>query len=250
MAAHVQPRMEIGTIEIDQDWSAYRQRWGKNHRRNMKRALERADDLGGVQLRVITQPPSDELPALLRRAFALEDQGWKGAEGSSILQSPGMLDFYIRQAQQLIRQNEFCLVLLEQQERLIAFEYAWLAKGCYFPLKVAYDETNAELAPGQLLRSLLFEQFYLGESVHQVDFTGPLVEATAKWSTSKYRIGRLAIALHPISGMALLNGFLAARRLKRNLARTRGTPDFCEVELGIRAKPSPPVVPLQPAHSL
>ena len=38
---------------------------------------------------------------LLRRGFEIEDRGWKATEGTSVLRTPRVFDFFYRQAEQL-----------------------------------------------------------------------------------------------------------------------------------------------------
>ena len=86
------------------------------------------------------------------------------------------------------------LVFLEHNGRAVTFELGHVAKGVYFSTKVGYDPAYAAYTPGQLLRLLWLRQLQstgrIGVAeVHTVDFWGPLVDATAKWSNQQYRAG-------------------------------------------------------------
>ncbi|MHB9045916.1 MAG: GNAT family N-acetyltransferase [Pirellulales bacterium] len=216
-------RFRIGQIEIDHDWEGYRARWSKNHRHNMKKAVNRAEAAGQTDLVVHSRPAPDEVEGLLRQGFEIEDRGWKGAGGSSVMQSPGMFEFYCRQARQLAAWGNLHLVFLEHQGRPIAFEYGWSAKGIYYSPKVGYDEAFAELVPGQLLRLHLLERFFAEPERTLVDFFGPQVEATARWATRSYGIGRLVIAPGRMPGRAFLRAYRTCwprvRQLRRKLGR-------------------------------
>jgi CelD/BcsL family acetyltransferase involved in cellulose biosynthesis len=216
-------RFRIGQVEIDHDWEGYRARWSKNHRHNMKKAVKRAEAAGQTGLVVHSRPAPDEVEGLLRQGFEIEDRGWKGAGGSSVMQSPGMFEFYCRQARQLAEWGNLHLVFLEHQGRPIAFEYGWSAKGTYYSPKVGYDEAYAELVPGQLLRLHLLERFFAEPERTLVDFFGPQVEATARWATRSYGIGRLVIAPGRMPGRAFLRAYRTCwprvRQLRRKLGR-------------------------------
>ncbi len=115
-----------------------------------------------------------------------------------MLKNPSVLDFYLRQARHFAGTGELRLVFLEHQGRMIAFEYGWQGKGVYSPLKVAYDEAFQRLSPGQLLRTMLVEQFCADPEMRQVDFLGPSSRATRDFGTGDYPIARMLVAVTPL----------------------------------------------------
>jgi len=202
-------RYRIAQMEIEHDWDAYLRGRSRNHRRAMRRAMTRAEKAGGVELKVFSPPASNEIEPLMQRGFAVEDRSWKGAEGTSVLRSPGMFEFLCRQARQLAAWRQLELVYLEHQGKVIAFQYSCNAKGMHFVNKIGYDPEYANFAPGQLIRWLLFEKFQSDPARRVVDFIGPVTEATAKWATRTYPIGRLIIAPPRLFSRAVLRGYSA-----------------------------------------
>lgn len=184
----------IGQIEVRHDWPAYLRALSSNHRRQMRVRLARLQKQGSLQL--VSQSRFDEgaLQAALRTGFEVEDRSWKGAAGSSVLQSPGIIEFYCRQATELQAAGLLRLNTLELDGHPIAFEYGWDAKGSYFSPKVGYDPAYAPYSPGQLLRYCLLELFHADRDRLLFDFLGPLCDATAKWATRTYPIDRVVIA--------------------------------------------------------
>jgi CelD/BcsL family acetyltransferase involved in cellulose biosynthesis len=187
-------RFLVGRIEIDHDWPAYERSWSKNHRRHMRRVEREAESLGGATLVVHRQFEPLEIEPLLRRGFEIEDSGWKGRAGSSTLSSPGALAFYVEQAYQIAAAGQLQITFLELAGRPIAFEYGWNAKGVYHSFKVGYDESFAHISPGQLLRLHLLRRFFADPMQTACDFLGPITQATAKWSTSSYPVGRFVFS--------------------------------------------------------
>jgi CelD/BcsL family acetyltransferase involved in cellulose biosynthesis len=110
------------------------------------------------------------------------------------------------------------LVFLEHCGRPIAFELGHVAKGVYFSTKVGYDPAYADYTPGQLLRLLWLRRLHAEGTVRTVDFWGPLVDATAKWSNQSYRAGRMTIAMPGFAGRGLFALYGLARRAKQSLA--------------------------------
>jgi CelD/BcsL family acetyltransferase involved in cellulose biosynthesis len=207
LSLHTRESFRVAQIEINHDWPAYERLWSKNHRRQMQRIERHADDDGGATLSVHREIEPPDVEPLLRRGFAVEDAGWKGRAGSSILRSPAALAFYIEQARQLAAWGDLQLSFLELKGQPIAFEYGWNSKGVYHSFKVGYDETFARLSPGQLLRQRLLREFFADPEQRRVDFLGPISAATGAWATSTYPIGRLVLSTGSISGRFAVHAY-------------------------------------------
>lgn len=209
LLVHSRARMQLGQITIDGDWQAYQARWSKSHRRNLRRAQSRAAARGRVELRVIV-PPVEQVEPLLRRAFAVEDRGWKSRAQSSVLKHPQVLDFYLRQARMLAEWGQLVVIFLELDHRPMAFELGTLAKGVYVAHKVGYDEEFSDCVPGQLLRHELYARWFAEPSCRLVDFAGPSTEATARWSTHEECRGRVLVASSHWTGRLLFRTLCTA----------------------------------------
>ena len=162
------------------------------------------------------------METVLRRAFAVEHKSWKKDTGATVLGTPGMFEFYLRQASQLAAWGHLRLAFLEHRGEPIAFEFGWTAKGVYHCFKVGYDPAMAQVSPGQLLRMLLIERLHADSGHVMVDYQGPLSDAVARWTTGSYQIGRLVIAPHQLRSRALMAGYRAAAPLIRRLRRGAG----------------------------
>jgi CelD/BcsL family acetyltransferase involved in cellulose biosynthesis len=207
LSLHTRASFRVGQIEINHDWPAYERRWSKNHRRQMRRIEQHADDDGGATLVVHRDFKPHDVEPLLRRGFAVEDASWKGRAGSSVLKSPAALAFYVEQARQLAAWGDLQLSFLELSGRPIAFEYGWNSKGIYHSFKVGYDEAFARLSPGQLLRQRLLREFFADPAQRRVDFLGPISTAISAWATSTYPVGRLVLSTGSISGRLAIHAY-------------------------------------------
>ncbi len=220
----------VGQVEIGDDWREYRSRWSRNHRCQMDKALRRARLAGELELDVHREFDARDIEPLLRLGFEIEDRSWKGEAGTSVLRTPGMFDFFLHQALQLAAWRQLRLTFLRHNDRPIAFEYGYCAKGTYFSHKVGYDPAYSDYSPGQLLRALLLERFHEEGDVSVFDFCGPLTSATAKWSTRSYAIGKWLIAPRRLLSRCALGARQALVGLRRFL---RGQPDaVSELHLG------------------
>lgn len=208
LTAHID---RVGQVAVRATWSEYQSLWSGNHRRHLRKARRRAELAGDLTLDVHRRFSAGELERLLRLGCQIEDLSWKGDAGTSILRSPGMFEWYLRQASQLAEWGQLRLTFLRHRGQPIAFEYGYWAKGAYYSAKVGYDPAYAHFSPGQLLRAMLFERFHADGETTLVDFWGPLTEATAKWCTHTYPVGRIAIAPDRLISRMALAGIAALR---------------------------------------
>ena len=193
-------RWQVGRVAIDGDWAAYKRRWSRKHRQKMAWAARRLAERGPVRLLVHARLASEEVAAWMQRAFEIEDLGWKGAAGTSVLRTPGAAEFFVRQAEQAALWGQLELAFLQCGDRLAAFSYGLTAKGVFHSLKVGYDPEFASVVPGQLLRYYLLERFFAEPDRKALDFQGPINEAHAAWLPEPYAIGRLVAAPRNVCG--------------------------------------------------
>ena len=221
-------RYRVGRVEIGRDWGAYLRHLRKGHRQNMHRVARRLDAEGRVQLETCSEFSPAQVESRLRAAFEIEDQGWKGAAGTSVLGSPGMFPFFVRQAEQLADWGQLEFASLRLGHQIIAFVYGYRAKGVFFAHKIGYDPRFAAFSPGQLLFFRLLERLHNEGSVHALDFMGPLTESLARWQPTTYDVGRIAVALrHPLGLTAMYaykHWWPTIRRLKGELAPPTARP--------------------------
>jgi CelD/BcsL family acetyltransferase involved in cellulose biosynthesis len=197
----------VPVVEIDHDWPSYQRSWSKKHRHQMRRMNERTMALGGARLVVHREFKADQVEPLLRSGLAIEDSGWKGEAGTSVLKSPERFRLHLREARQAAEHGALQLSFLEFQGRPIAFQYGWNCKGVYHSFKVGYDESFAEFTPGQLLRCRELEKYFADPKQKMVDFVGPVTAATKRWCTATYPVGRIVVSTGPLSGRVMLRAY-------------------------------------------
>jgi CelD/BcsL family acetyltransferase involved in cellulose biosynthesis len=210
----IRPRWQVGLIRIQGDWQTCQAGWSRKHRQNMARLARQLARQGEVGLTLHSRFAPGEAAVLLQRAWQIENLGWKGRVGSSVMSVPGMRDFFLRQAEQLAAWGQLELVFLHCGRRPIAFCYGQNAKGVFHSAKIGYDPEFSPFSPGQLLRYFLLEQFYAEPGRKAVDFLGPMTESHARWRPETYTVSRLGAALHPLGGAALW-AYEHLRRIKR-----------------------------------
>jgi CelD/BcsL family acetyltransferase involved in cellulose biosynthesis len=180
-------------IVLATSFAEFEARLDPKHRSNCRGKAAAIQRAGGAQLAVHAQGLPDEIDALVRRGFEIEDRSWKGASSTSVLQTPGMLDFYQQEARLAARLGHLSLMFLEHQGTAIAFAYNLFGKGTHYGLKIGCDEAFKKLAPGhQLLRANL-QLLHDDRSNRFFDFWGPALPWTENWTDSTYAVGRLVL---------------------------------------------------------
>jgi hypothetical protein len=222
LIVHPEPRFEIGWIELDDCWLTMQQRWSKGFRKSLRRNSRKLDEAGEVRLSMFADVDEAELELLTTRALQVESRSWKAPMGTSVLETPGMAEFYFEQWRQLAERGELLIAFLELDGVVIAFEIGWLAKNVYHSFKVGYDQEFAKFGPGQLLFNLLMESFQKNNTCRAIDCMGPMSPALRHWRPDSYSIGRLIVSDRNLTGRALVAAYKHAsppiRRLRSRVA--------------------------------
>lgn len=221
LAVHVQPHYKIGQVELVGNFADYEASRSRNLRRSLRKDKQRLEREGPVQWSLYSQFTPDEVESRLRQAFEIENRSWKHDAGQTVLRTPGMLGFYLRETQQLAEWGLLRLAFLEHARKPIAFELGWVAKNVYHSFKVGFDQDYRNFGPGHLLRRRLIESFFQQPDVQVVDFQGPLTDALTGWSTRMYPIGRVLVGQPSLTGRILTAGYRLAGPVVRRL---RGAP--------------------------
>jgi hypothetical protein len=150
----------------------------------------------------------------LGTAFQLEDSGWKGESGGSILRAPGMPEFMTRLIGLLAQRQEFELAFLDVDDQPIAFEMLWNAKGTLHCYKVGYDERFDNLNPGQLLMHELLRELFETQRCQACDCIGPITVATERWRGDRYEMSQWTVAPRRRLSRAWLYVYQQLRRAK------------------------------------
>ena len=130
-------RYRVAQLSCEGDFDSFRKKYSKNLRKSINKATRRLEEQGELRLRVET-PNVADAEQLLRRGFAVDDKSWKAKAGTSITCSPGMPEFYVRQAELLAERGELVLAFLEHNDQPIAYEYAWNHQSLVINLPLRY----------------------------------------------------------------------------------------------------------------
>ena len=208
-------RQPVGIIDLLGNWDAYQKSWSSNHRSAIKRSERKLSEHGRIRAER-KRVCGAELDEQMRIAFEIEDRSWKGEAGTSVVQTPGMLDFMLNEAQVMAAAGFLDLWYLYIDDRPIAFEYCHLAKGTCFSHKIGYDPEYSKYGPGRLLRKLQLHTYHAEGSCRVFDMLGTLCSSKAKWSTRTYEAAHLYATASGGISKTLLSGYAWASRFRHH----------------------------------
>jgi len=183
--------------------SSYRElldRLSSSFRANLRRRRRRLEALGTVSVERVTG--GADLQARLEEGFAIEHSGWKGKEGTAILQDAKTHGFYTELAHSASARDYLSLFFLKLNGRSIAFHYGFTYGGTYYMPKLGYDETLKECSPGLVLLEEILKDC-IARGVKGFDFLGLAGDWKTQWSSEIRRHNWLYIFRNSRFGRAL-----------------------------------------------
>ncbi|MFP2910156.1 GNAT family N-acetyltransferase [Pyxidicoccus sp. 3LFB2] len=145
----------------------------------LRRRRRRLEERGPVTLERVTG--GERLTERLEEGFALERSGWKAERGTAIAQSARRLAFYSDLADVAAKAGWLGLYYLRLGPQAIAFQYGLEYGGRYLAMKPGYDESFAEVSPGQLLTEGLIQDC-IGRGVTELDLLGDDAPFKREWT--------------------------------------------------------------------
>jgi CelD/BcsL family acetyltransferase involved in cellulose biosynthesis len=218
-------RYQVAKIEMAKSWDAFSKNLSRSHRQSIHKALRHLEELGELKLVMQSELASEEVHSRLEKVFTVEDSSWKGSSGSSVLRTPGMSDFFLRQARQLAEWGQLEIALLELEGHPVASLFGFSAKGVYHAHKIGYDPKFSQYSPGQVMFWKILEQLHAQGGWKAFDCIGPMTEATSRWRPNTYTIGRIAVAPGKLVGRLALQAYC---RLWPKLSKLRGSSSIPE----------------------
>lgn len=155
-------------VRTSGSFAAFEASLAHNFRRNLRKARNRmvrehrvvVDSVHGAQA---------GSPELLQQFLALEASGWKGAQGTAILNSPAMVRFYAVLATRLADRGWMEWQRLTFDGRLVAAHFAVRFGPAVVLPKIAYAESHGRLGPGNLLFRETLARAFSDDAIDEVN---------------------------------------------------------------------------------
>jgi CelD/BcsL family acetyltransferase involved in cellulose biosynthesis len=143
----------------------------KGHfRRNLRRLHRRTQEWGKLQYH--SYASTEDIRRHFTEFLKVEASGWKGEHGTrtAISCDASTLAFYRRVIDEFAASDQCLLNLLTLNERCIAGQLCLRVDGTLYILKIGFDESYAEIAPGNLIMEALIRQCADDDRVQTVSF--------------------------------------------------------------------------------
>lgn len=211
-------------IPIRSSWEEFEKNMRSKQRSGLRRVRKKLETQGNVELEVFSGRLTD-FQAALQSALEIEASGWKGRNGTAILCSSSIREFFTEYVRQASEKDMVRVFLLRVGDRAIAMALAVLWADKLWVLKVGYDESWSTYAPGIILHHEVIRWAYM-QKLSGFEFLGSS-EAfiVSRWATMTQRYRSYRIFPKTVGGILWL-GVEACRTLVKRIAdarRSRGS---------------------------
>ncbi len=162
-------RLKIPYFFLEGNWENYYAGRKKRFKKEIRRKTKKLTERGNIRYEIIESPMQTEQ---LQTFYNLEHNGWKGKNGSSILNRTHLFKLYQGLASAENKLVTLCNFNLFLDNKVISSSICLKTVFGLYVFKITYDEEMAKSSPGLLLR--LYEIKYAYEQKLKIyDFSGP-----------------------------------------------------------------------------
>jgi hypothetical protein len=204
-------------LNVQDDFDTYRARLGRL-RRDLPRFRRKIERRGPVSLEV--QKGSGAGEAFLSEFLALEASGWKGRNGTSILDNPSAISFYSTLVRNFAIQGRWEWQAIRVGDRLVA---AGMGVRCGTALmlpKLAFDESFAECRPGSLLVEKIIEDAFSRQELVELNPMSSFAWS-CHWRMSRDKYANLYLIRRDALPIVIQLPCIVVRSLYQNGVRPR-----------------------------
>jgi CelD/BcsL family acetyltransferase involved in cellulose biosynthesis len=137
-------------VQLDESWQEPEQHLEPDVRRNLARRRRRAAEVGPIHYELIRPLPS-QLDEILNEAFRIEAASWKGRQGTALAQDSRRGRFFRAYAARAAHDGDLRIGFLCLGDERVAMHLGIERDGCFWALKMGYDEQYSRLSPGRLI---------------------------------------------------------------------------------------------------
>ena len=160
-------------VVCDRPYETLARSFSRNFRSNLSKARNKLAQEAGVGFESVSRPGPD-----MQRCFAefleVEASGWKGnaGTGTAIRLHPELLRFYESLIAELAPSGALVINCLRVAGVTIAAQFCVRDEDTLYVLKLAYDERQARLAPGNMLLERVIASGFASGSFRHVSLVG------------------------------------------------------------------------------
>ena len=189
-------------IQITSDWETFFNSKRGHFKRNLRRRIRNAEkEFKQVEYRILSDT-SKNLDEWINQGLVLEASGWKGKQGTAILNSETVKQFYFDIAHTFHKRGMLHIGGLFFGDRMVAFNFSLIYQNAFYLLKIAYDESMSRYSPGQIMMFYLFKTVF-DSGLQCFDFLGPSMPWKLEWTQTSRKHYTLLLYAPTLKGRSL-----------------------------------------------
>lgn len=206
---------QTSRVALPASFEALEAAMSKSRRYAIRRKQKLIDKAGGGEVEIVA-PGERDVGTLLARFAQIEDAGWKGRAGTSLVGDETMARFVTQVARTFARTGDtrFCFLTIGGRD---AAGRILLRHGtCWCELKIGYDEQFRKCSPGIVLMHGIFREA-AQHGMHSYSFLGVSEDWQNHWPHERrwdYRLATYPLSLRS-AGAVWEDALRAARSLLR-----------------------------------
>ena len=195
-----------GILDIKSDWDGFFASLSPQRRYDHRRAVKRTKAFGVESYSVIT-PTLETLDQALDTAFIIEDNSWKGKQGSSIRSRPRLQSFLRRYARSSVKSGQLRVFFLYLGNRPAAMAIGINSGGALWFIKIGFDEKFRQCSPGMLLMMYAMK-YSFDQGLSKIEFLGSYETWLSMWTRNIRAYSTLLHYPFSVLGIRIFSGDL------------------------------------------
>lgn len=155
-------------LDLENGREVFYASYSTKFKRDLRRKLGKAEALGTIALKRFRS--DQDLHTGFREFLSLENSGWKGEAGTSIIKQPEKLAYYEQLFERYSEAGVLQINLLSLNDTVIAGQFGVRVGETLYLLKIAYNEAYKEISPGYLLIDKLIEDENISDRIKKLSF--------------------------------------------------------------------------------
>ena len=206
---------QTSCLHLPDSFEALEESMSKSRRKTIRRKQKMIEKVGGCELEVLT-PCEDEVELLLARFARVENAGWKGRAGTSLMGDPTMARFISQVARSFARTGDTKVMFLKIDGQDASGRVVLKHRQSWCEIKIGYDEQFKRYSPGIILMHEAFRTA-IEDRIRRYRFLGVSEDWQNFWPCERRWDFRLAA--YPVSWISAGAIWADARRVIGSLFR-------------------------------
>lgn len=186
-------------LKLEGSIQAFEDSLSSRRRADLRRARKKAESQGKLTT-IIVRPTTETVQETLNRAFEVENAGWKGRNGSSIMARADLEGFFRCYLTEESRKNKLIVGFLQLEDKPVAMQIAVEHSDRLWLLKIGHREKYHNISPGILLTHEMIK-YAIESNLREFEFLGSSESWINLWNPEIHQYKFCALYPWNISGI-------------------------------------------------